>query len=744
MCDLMAAKNSAREESKLGVRRTRAGLRRSRISALLLSTVSTFAVVSGAMAQDDVSSQTKNLDPTENLVVTGLNQNSSAVAQAPTKAPLTAIQPTSVIDRNYIDHNVPLSGSFVDIVKLAPSVMSIDQNGPGLGEGHVSIRGFQDGQYNVLLDGIPFQDVNNFTHHTTSYFMPHDLENVEVDRGPGSASTLGVATFGGTISMQTKDPSKTMTVTPYASGGSWNTWTAGAQYDSGKIKATHGAQVMLDFEHGESDGAVSYAGQQRTNIFGKVLIPLAPHTVLTAVAMGNFVRQFSDHGASRAQIAKYGPDYGLNDNPHSQSFYRYNKDPVHTDFEYLGLRSDLGANWTLDDKIYTYGYYHQSILGTDLSGNTKNGTIYDPNGVPGQPSKSDYRAFGNTLRIKKDFSFGDVGFGVWVEHQSASRNGFEADLSHGNAPTPNSIKAIDDMMHLGLTTIQPYVEVDWHITPRLTFTPGLKYDFFGRDIAAPVNQTTKTPLYYSKDYGAAVPNFSLHYMISKKWSAYAQAAEGFLAPQSNYFYVADPSRNTLSPQKTWNYQLGTSYQTSRYSLSGDVYYIDFGNLVASRTVGNYTSYYNQGGVNYYGVEAEATISMGRGVSIFANGSFNQAKTKGTNKWIASAPDATAAGGIVYNRGKVYASLMDKWVGSQFGDTNETQGIDPFNQLDMSLGYNFYRFRPDLKPMSVKLQLNNLADSRAITALAGYSGGSKTPLYYVLPGRSVFVTVEAPF
>ena len=71
-----------------------------------------------------------------------------AVAQAPTRAPLDATQPTSVISGPFIQNNIPAQSDYGQIVGLAPSVFAIEQNGPGNAfSGQVSVRGFTDGQY---------------------------------------------------------------------------------------------------------------------------------------------------------------------------------------------------------------------------------------------------------------------------------------------------------------------------------------------------------------------------------------------------------------------------------------------------------------------------------------------------------------------------------------------------------------------------------------------------------------------
>ena len=132
----------------------------------------------------------------------------SAAYQAPTQGSLISTQPQSIISEQFIQHNASATSNFTDIANIAPAVSSMDPNGPGLMESQsLTLRGFEDGQFNVTFDGIPWQDSNDFTHHSTSYLMAHDLGGMVIDRGPGDASNIGMTTFGGTMAVKSKDPS---------------------------------------------------------------------------------------------------------------------------------------------------------------------------------------------------------------------------------------------------------------------------------------------------------------------------------------------------------------------------------------------------------------------------------------------------------------------------------------------------------------------------------------------------------
>ena len=78
----------------------------------------------------------------------------SASANAPTQGSLTATEPQSVINRNYIENTQTGASTYVDNAAIAPGVWSVSPNGPGgSDQAGLVMRSFQDGQYNVTFDG---------------------------------------------------------------------------------------------------------------------------------------------------------------------------------------------------------------------------------------------------------------------------------------------------------------------------------------------------------------------------------------------------------------------------------------------------------------------------------------------------------------------------------------------------------------------------------------------------------------
>lgn len=710
-----------------------------RTATLRRSLATAYMWVTAVLIGLPAPSQAQPAVPIEGVSVPTDRAN-DAVAQAPSRTPLDATQPTSVVTGDFIRTNIPPQSDYGQVVGLTPSAVAVEQNGPGGAfAGQISIRGFQDGQYNVTLDGIPFGDANNYTHHTSSYFMNRDLSSIVVDRGPGTASTIGNATFGGTIELNSKLPAVRTTLTPYAAYGSFNTALYGGQIDSGPLPG--GGSIVFDAERTTTDGALSYAAARRDNFFFKAVQPIGDRTTLTLVSLYNTTDQYFARGASRAQIAQFGPNYGFSNDPRLQNYYGYNRNKSQSDFSYLGINSELNDNWTIDNKIYTYGYFLTGVRGLDVSNVTNPSTVYSKTDVAGTKQANLYRAFGDTFQLKRQLPFGDIKVGTWIENQSHGYSQQNVDLTRGYLPTPNSIASYTYLDHEDLFTLQPYVELDIKPLPGLTITPGLKFDFFQRSLDATVNVGTGLPLKVVKAYSAPLPAVTARYELSPTWSAYAQYAKGFQMPNLNYIQNADPSKTQVDPQQTSNYQIGTTYQTRALSVSGDLYYIDFANMVGSRNVGVNTLYFNQGAVDYYGIEGETTVNVGHGVNLYANGSLNVAKNRTTGQPIANAPEATWALGALYTHDNFTATVINKWVGSRYGDTGLKQGLQPFNQLDAAVSYTLER--PRLPAAKLILQLNNLLDSRKINEFDLYAGSKSTPIYFTQPGRSAFISLQVP-
>lgn len=721
----------------------------------------------------------------------------TAPYESPSVAPLNSSQPTSVVSKHTADNLLIGTESWADIARLTPSVNNISPNGPGLMETTgPTIRGFKDGEYNVTFDGIPIGDSNDFTHHSTSFFTNSEIGETIIDRGPGTAETVGDATFGGTISIRTINPLPTPTATLEGTYGSYDTTDGAIRLDTGAFANANGTSGVFEVEHIQSNGALQNATQQRTNLFGKIVVPVSSSTTVTLLADYNQLYQNPPIGATSDEMQALGWNYAYSNDPNSQAYWRYNNDHITTDMEYIDVQSNFGSGWLYDGKIYTYAYYHHDLNGDDPNdqgvpgqydtgpgGNLPSGAVPDEvvltpggtaqAGIPGQVFLNDYRSVGTIQRLQKDFDWGDIKTGFWFDHQvntrfvqdvsltNANAINYDPNDSNGGLVTPtNDYGSIERLQHNQLYTFQPYGQLDWRPIAGLTLTGGVKWAYFRRALDAPVQQKTELLTGYTHNYQKLLPSFEAKYDFTPNLSGYFQAAEGFLAPNLNTYYTKAINTDSLQPESTINFQTGVAYQDAHWALGGDLYTIHFQNYIASaKEVVNGTSetvFYNNGGAIFRGVEAEAAYSIGNGVTFFGNAGYNEAFQTSTGIHETEAPQGTANFGAIYDANGVFGSVIDQWTGGEYSGTSGTGTYanspaagdspggwyDPYNVVNIALGYTFNHQDPAKTPIKVKLNLDNVTDQKQPIFDNGTNGLGQT-LYFRLTGFAAFVSLSVP-
>jgi iron complex outermembrane receptor protein len=375
----------------------------------------------GALAQAVPSGAPENIGTVEGSAVgTGAAAAVPATAAqfAPSRPSLEQQQPTSTIGAEQLQKFTIPTEDYNDIVALSPSAMDVSPAGPGLQQDFAqSIRGLQYTEFSVLIDGLQLQpSPGNLSPQPAVYFMEHDLGSVTVNRGPGLASDIGSATFGGFVSIKSAPLSADAYVEPYGTFGSFGTKLFGVELSSGDIAQLNGARVDLDLSREEARGADTGLETERRNLYFKYQQPIGRSTLVTTYVNLDNDDTDTPYGTSLKNIVAYGPNYSLNEDPTSQDYAGYNRDNYTSDIEYLRVKSDLGRGYGVEGTIYTQGYYHRGTETADPGGSTPNlidKTIYINNvatpvtdDVQGTADHNDQRDWGALLRFTKDTSIG--------------------------------------------------------------------------------------------------------------------------------------------------------------------------------------------------------------------------------------------------------------------------------------------------------------------------------------------------
>ena len=691
-------------------------------------------------------------------------KRTSALTQAPTESRLEVTQPQSIIDISTITNSIAPSADYTMVANLAPSVTTVQANGPGLSEAKNIIRGFSDGQYNVTYDGIPFSDNNSFSHHSTSYFPAKLIGRMIIDRGPGTASTIGQATFGGTMAMMSKDPRDQASIVPTFSFGSFGTMVSHIEGNTGRIEKLNGASAIASYQYLDSDGFLTNSYTHRDTLYLKYLQPVGRNTTLTFLTSENWIKFGTPPSVTQATINAKGRDYGLVKDPTNVLDPHYNYQTKQADFSYIGLDTDLGGGWQLDNKVGSYSYrngsYQTPTLGTKTSRTNLGGTY----------QLNLYRAYTDLAQVSHTGDAGTFKTGFWLEYVRNVRYQYLLDytlaatlgknvLDFNRATTSvdaGVLSATTYLMVNFMKTGQFFAEYEWRPLRDLSINAGLRYAYFHRDIEAPVNQTTRLRYFGERTDKNSMPSVAANYRVAPDWTAYAQVAKGYIAPNLQLFYVVDPNKNNVKPQETTNYQVGTVYKTGRFNGDVDAYWIDYDNfpLTITDTATNLQYYALAQGAYYSGLEAQGTFSVGRGLSLYANGSLNRAVFKKSKLDVPGVAKSTAVAGFVYNNGGFFASLTDKFVGDtkiygsgvnpDIASTLKISTIAPSRWTeDLSFGYSHRLARQSfIRSLKIKVQVDNLFNRQQ--QVIGSVNGTGVPSFTVLPGRNYYFTFSGEF
>ena len=687
---------------------TASGMKRMTASALTVNsgkpTQANFRMIADSMGA--TVSVTADLDPVTPTLAAKL---------APSQGSLTARSAESVVSEQFIrDFTNPVC-DYTQVVQMAPGMFSFSPNGPGLGDTKTYFRGFADGQYTMSFEGIPFQDTNSVSHHSWAFFPGSFLGGAVIDRSPGSAVSIGPANFGGTINLLSRnlDPNERGTLN--TSYGTWNTSVVGMEYDTGNFGKTGISNLLINAQQMKSDGYQTFNKQQQNALSAKYQFTLSQDTQITAFASYIDVRANtpSTKGPTRAQAAQYGYNYLLSDDPTQPNYYGYNWYHVTTDFEYVGLTSNLGNGWKLDDKLYTYDYHNQeNYNGTKISATSATDKV---NG---------YRTTGNIFRLSQDSSSGILRTGLWSELANTNRYQIPSSpLTWVDASLPNFHETFSTLL------LQPFAEYEFHVTSALKITPGIKYSTYKQDLTqfADNGKTVgnlggAAYIKNSASYSSVLPSFDIHYEIQKNWSAYAQYGEGDTIPPSSVFDVTGGQVSVLpAPTRARTVQVGSVFKSDRYTLDVDVYHISFDNAYSSTTDndGN-TSYFANGTSVTEGIEAESNIVLGGGFNLYLNATLGSAKYSATGLWVQDAPKDTEALGLYWQDRDWSVGLLAKRVGQMYNDNGATHQavlIDGFIMPNLFINYTVKHPVSWLQQARFKFSVNNINNSHAIVGVS---------------------------
>jgi hypothetical protein len=220
---------------------------------------------------------------------------------------------------------------FPEILKNTPSVYATKAGG-GFGDSRINIRGFDQKNIAVMINGVPVNDMENSAVYWSNWAGLSDVTSaMQVQRGLGS-SKLAIASVGGTINVLTK-------ASDMKEGGSFSSGFGNADYlkvqgsyNTGLMENGFSASILLSSTTG--DGYVDGTKFEGKNYY--IALGYKPNDKHDFQFTFTGAPQWHNQRTTGITIATY-QKYGQNGEPNT----RYNSDNGYLNGEEFGMRRNF-------------------------------------------------------------------------------------------------------------------------------------------------------------------------------------------------------------------------------------------------------------------------------------------------------------------------------------------------------------------------------------------------------------------
>lgn len=649
------------------------------------------------------------------------------------------------------------------LLGFTPSVVTTGDAGAGIGYSSIRVRGTDGSRINITANGVPINDSES--HNVYWVNMPDlasSLRDIQIQRGAGT-STNGAGAFGASINMLTDAPSVDRYAEVVASYGSYNSNRQTVKVGSG----TFGDHWSVDarFSHIGSDGYIDRAFSKLWSYQGQ-LAYRGDNTLLRLLAFGGKERTYMawDY-ASKEQMDEFGRRYNpcgeYTASDGSTAYYPDQCDNFVQHHIQLLLTQSLGRDWRLNAALhYTKGdgYYDQYKTGR---------TLVEYGLQPFTDSEGNEIEKSDLIRLKyNDNDFGGATFSLNCNKSRVNAIlGGAANWHRGNhfgkiKWVRNYVGPIDPLQEYYNNVGRKF---DFNIFGRadVSICSGLnayadlqyrhlRYTIKGVSDNFDWNTGDMAVLDVYRNYNFFNPKAGLTY-IKGGHRAFASWSVAHKEPVRDNFTDGDPNHYP-SAERLFDYELGYSYTTSLFSLSANLYYMDYkdqlvvtgqlsdtGNPLSVNVPDSYRMGIELQGalrpVSWFDWQINATLSRNR-IKDFVEYIYEDEWTNPItidcgDTPIAFSPSVILNNAFNFNWRGFEASLQTRYVSSQYMNNARSAEakLDSYCVTDLHLAYTFKNIK-GVKGLRLGFAVYNLFDEKYCNN--GYAGAG----YYVDGGEKI--------
>ena len=208
------------------------------------------------------------------------------------------------------------SQEFPEILRNTPSVY-VTKSGGGFGDARINVRGFNQNNIAVMINGVPVNDMENSSVYWSNWAGLSDVTSaMQVQRGLGS-SKLAISSVGGTINVITKSSDMKEGGSFSSSYGNDNYSKVQGSYNTGLMKNGFSASVLISSTTG--DGYVDGTKFEGKNYY--IALGYKPNAKHDFQFTFTGAPQWHNQRSSNITLATY-LKYGVNGEPNT----KYNSD----------------------------------------------------------------------------------------------------------------------------------------------------------------------------------------------------------------------------------------------------------------------------------------------------------------------------------------------------------------------------------------------------------------------------------
>lgn len=633
------------------------------------------------------------------------------------------------------------------LLKNQMSVVATSDAGNGVGYTGFRIRGTAGTSINVMLNGVPYNDSESQgTFFVNIPDMASSASQIVIQRGVGTSSN-GVASFGASVNILTKDPEEK----PYALGqfsaGSFNTYKHSFELGSGKF-LNNLLSVSARYSTINSDGYIDRAFSKLNSYNINALFEKG-NTKIRFLTFGGKEKTYQAWNGIDKATYEINPKFNYSgaiydENGNIVNFYDNETDNYWQKHYHLLWEQKFNSIWNLETTFHLTngrGYYENykqdaKFSKYDLSNIIENGSAITRTDFI-RKKWLDNNFYGVVSNLYGNFDRLNLNFGVAANQYFGRHFGNVSGVKYTNIfeheyYRNNALK----------NEISGFVKAIYRIND---------FELFGDVQVRNIDYKTyvlkaseEDGVDMSKNWLFFNPKAGVNYRIEngKIFFSYAHAQR-------------EPNRDDLfanpntKQEKLHDFELGIEKTIGNVSFTANAYYMNYVNqLVLSGEINNVGAFIktNSGKSYRLGVELGVLAKISEKLNLSGNITLSKNKNKefkieGSttvtelgNTDISFSPNIIANAIIQYKPTKgLQLNLNNQYVGKQYLDNTQTKVLQlkDYFLTDFNAQYEFQIAKQEV---SLQFLLNNIFNKKYINNGFVYEG----PYYYTQAGRNFMI------